>query len=89
MKALKAQGISRDTLPWKAPCQPYAAYIAFAITAIVTIFKGFDSFMPKFNYKTFVTNYVAIPFWLALFLCVFLPTRAARSSPRPPRTNPH
>ncbi|GAA5906463.1 hypothetical protein JCM8208_004668 [Rhodotorula glutinis] len=67
MKALKAQGISRDTLPWKAPCQPYAAYIAFVITAIVTIFKGFDSFTPKFNYKTFITNYVAIPFWLALF----------------------
>lgn len=67
MKALKAQGISRDTLPWKAPLQPYAAYVAFVITAIVTLFKGFDSFIPKFNYKTFITNYCAVPFWLALY----------------------
>jgi len=105
MKALKAQGISRDTLPWKAPLQPYAAYVAFVITAIVTLFKGasdarptvapfahavrfvltcapspgFDSFIPKFNYKTFITNYCAVPFWLALYLCVLSPPPRAHS----------
>ncbi|BGP41989.1 amino acid transporter [Rhodotorula kratochvilovae] len=68
MRALKAQGISRDTLPWKAPGEPYVAYIAFVITAIVTFFKGFDSFIPKFNYRTFITNYCGIPFYIALFV---------------------
>ncbi|GAA5824668.1 hypothetical protein JCM3770_005625 [Rhodotorula araucariae] len=68
MRALKAQGISRDTLPWKAPGEPYVAYIAFVITAIVTFFKGFDSFIPKFNYRVFITNYIGIPFYIALFV---------------------
>lgn len=40
MRALKAQGVSRDSLPWKAPGQPYVAWTAFVITAIVTFFKG-------------------------------------------------
>lgn len=84
MKALKAQGISRDTLPYKAPFQPYVSYISFWITAVVTFFKGmsgplnphkhglmlnlllhyykgFDSFTPVFNHKTFITNYIGAP----------------------------
>ncbi|KAI0797635.1 dicarbixylic amino acid permease [Abortiporus biennis] len=66
MKALKAQGISRDTLPYKAPFQPYGSYIALVSTAIITIFKGFDTFIP-FTKDTFVTSYIALPtfvlFW--------------------------
>ncbi|GJN92977.1 hypothetical protein Rhopal_006022-T1 [Rhodotorula paludigena] len=67
MRALKAQGVSRDSLPWKAPGQPYVAWTAFVITAIVTFFKGFDSFTPTFNYKTFITNYCGIPLYIALY----------------------
>lgn len=44
MRALKAQGTSRDSLPWKAPGQPYVAYISLGITAIVTFFKGASRF---------------------------------------------
>jgi amino acid transporter len=40
MQALKAQGVSRDTLPYKAPFQPYAAWVGFGITGVVTFFKG-------------------------------------------------
>ncbi|KAM0747841.1 dicarboxylic amino acid permease [Meredithblackwellia eburnea MCA 4105] len=68
MKALKVQGISRDTLPYKAPLQPYAAYTAFVITAIVCFFKGFDSFIPKFNHKTFITNYIGAPVFVIIYL---------------------
>ena len=68
MKALKYNGISRDTLPYKAPFQPYGSWFAIVATAIVTIFKGFDTFLP-FTKDTFVTSYIGIPtfilFWSA------------------------
>ena len=46
MSALKAQGISRDDLPYKAPFQPYGNYFALISTGIIAFFKGFDTFMP-------------------------------------------
>ncbi|GAA6061863.1 hypothetical protein JCM10212_001296 [Sporobolomyces blumeae] len=67
MKALKAQGISRDTLPWKAPFQPYFAYVALVFIGIVTFFKGFDAFTPKFKHDTFITAYLGIPIYACLY----------------------
>lgn len=43
MKALKAQGMSRDDLPYKAPFQPWGSWVALVATAIITIFKGASS----------------------------------------------
>ncbi|WVF69395.1 hypothetical protein IAT40_004171 [Kwoniella sp. CBS 6097] len=63
MRGMKAQGISRDTLPYKAPFQPYLTYVALFLTCIVLFFKGFDSFMP-WAYKTFITNYIGIPVYI-------------------------
>ncbi|KAJ6547512.1 dicarbixylic amino acid permease [Mycena capillaripes] len=54
MRALKAQGKSRDSLPYKAPFQPYGSWFALISTAIIVLFKGFDTFMP-FKSDTFVT----------------------------------
>lgn len=54
MKALKAHGISRDDLPYKAPFQPWGAWLAFVSTVIITLFKGFDTFLP-WNAPNFVT----------------------------------
>ncbi|KAL8276934.1 hypothetical protein RQP46_010662 [Phenoliferia psychrophenolica] len=68
MQALKAQGISRDTLPYKAWGQPYLAWTGLIITAIVAFFKGFDSFIPTFNKKTFITNYIGLPVFVAIWL---------------------
>lgn len=66
MKALQAQGKSRDSLPYKAPFQPYGSWFALIATGIITIFKGFDTFIP-FTKDTFVTSYIGIPtfilFW--------------------------
>ena len=66
MRALKAQGVSRDSLPYKAPFQPYGSWFALISTAIITLFKGFDTFIP-FTKDTFVTAYIGIPafvlFW--------------------------
>ncbi|SCV73881.1 BQ2448_6311 [Microbotryum intermedium] len=60
MKGLKVQGISRETLPWKAPMQPYLAYFSIFVTSIVTLFKGFDAFMPAFKWRTFITAYLGL-----------------------------
>lgn len=49
MKALKAQGMSRDDLPYKAPFQPWGSWFALVATGIITLFKG-----------TFTTSYTFI-----------------------------
>ncbi|KAM0790147.1 hypothetical protein ACM66B_005468 [Microbotryomycetes sp. NB124-2] len=67
MHALRAQGISRNDLPWKAPFQPFATYFAIIVTSVVTFFKGFDAFTPTFNHKTFITSYLGIPIYVALY----------------------
>ncbi|CDZ98123.1 dicarboxylic amino acid permease [Phaffia rhodozyma] len=68
MKALAAQGMSRDDLPYKAPFQPYGAWIALFFTGFIVIFKGYDSFFPKFQPISFVTNYIGLPvFAIAYF----------------------
>lgn len=54
MRALKAHGMSRDDLPYKAPFQPWGSWFALIATGIITIFKGYDTFIP-FTKDTFVT----------------------------------
>lgn len=65
MRGMKAQGISRDTLPWKAPFQPYASYAGLVFTVLLCFFKGFDSFMvTPFEYTSFITHYIGIPVYV-------------------------
>ncbi|OAX37901.1 dicarboxylic amino acid permease [Rhizopogon vinicolor AM-OR11-026] len=67
MRALKAQGIDRNTLPYKAPFQPYASWFALIFTGIVLFFNGFSAFIP-FVSSSFITSYIAIPIFLALWV---------------------
>lgn len=66
-KALKAQGIDRNSLIFKSPFQPYTAWFSFWFFAIIILFNGFDAFAPKFDKDSFVTDYVGIPIYFALF----------------------
>ncbi|KAL7408848.1 amino acid permease/ SLC12A domain-containing protein [Mrakia frigida] len=68
MNALKAQGISRDSLPYKAPFQPYGNWFAFGFTGIVAFFKGYDSIVKKFSYVSFITNYIALPVFIIMLV---------------------
>ncbi|GMK58425.1 hypothetical protein CspeluHIS016_0504570 [Cutaneotrichosporon spelunceum] len=76
MKGMRAQGISRDTLPYKAPFQPYLTYFALFFTVLLTVFKGFDAFIhspnaktnKSFEYKSFITHYIAVPVYVFGFL---------------------
>ncbi|KAF8610773.1 dicarboxylic amino acid permease [Ceratobasidium sp. AG-I] len=61
MKALEAQGISRDSLPYKAPFQPWGAWFALGVTAVITFFKGFDTLIKPMNVPNFITSYIGAP----------------------------
>ncbi|MCJ1254926.1 hypothetical protein MMC24_002742 [Lignoscripta atroalba] len=65
-KALKAQGVDRNTLVFKSPFQPYTAYGSLCFFLIIILFNGFYVFKP-FSVDSFVTAYVGIPIYLSLF----------------------
>ncbi|KKY18685.1 putative amino acid permease [Phaeomoniella chlamydospora] len=63
--ALKAQGISRDTLPWKGPFQPYTAWVGFIGSTIITLINGFSVFLKgNWSGSDFVASYVGIPIFI-------------------------
>ncbi|KAL4901684.1 hypothetical protein BDW74DRAFT_187274 [Aspergillus multicolor] len=70
-RALEAQGISRDTLPYKGRFQPYTSYIAVGSTAILTLLLGFDLFVDlpnNWDITYFFLDYVMIVFYALLFV---------------------
>ncbi|KAG1756833.1 dicarboxylic amino acid permease [Suillus paluster] len=68
MQALKAQGISRDSLPYKGSCQPLGSWFVLVSTGIILLFKGrFDTFFP-FTSALFITSYLPIPLFFVLWL---------------------
>ncbi|KAI1259982.1 AAT family amino acid transporter [Xylariaceae sp. FL1019] len=68
-QGLRANGINRDSLPYKAPLQPFLAYFALGFCVLVAFFNGFDAFFPgKFSAKTFVPPYIDVPIFFALSL---------------------
>ncbi|KAK1715285.1 amino acid permease [Colletotrichum lupini] len=68
-QCLRHNGIDRDTLPYKAPMQPFLAYFAIVFCLVVAFFNGFDAFFPgRFSAKTFLPPYIDIPIFLSLFL---------------------
>jgi amino acid transporter len=56
---LKAQGISRDTLPYKAAFQPYASYVGATCAVLAMFFLGFDVIKP-FDIKWFFIDYTLL-----------------------------
>lgn len=62
---MKVQGVSRDSLPWRAPWQPYAAWYGFVGSVIITLVAGFPVFL-KGNWSTsdFIASYIGIPIFI-------------------------
>ncbi|PIG83902.1 amino acid permease, partial [Aspergillus arachidicola] len=81
--AMKAQGVSRDTLPWKAPLQPYAAWVGFIGSTIIVLVAGFPVFL-KGNWSSsdFVASYIGIPIFIVPIIGwkLFKRTKFARSA---------
>ena len=66
---LKYNGISRDSLPYKSPFQPFLAWFAICFCSVVAFFNGFDAFFPgRFSAKTFLPPYIDLPIFACLFL---------------------
>lgn len=68
MRALKARGISRDLLPYKAFLQPYFSCYGLFFTALITITQGFTAFIPKFSVTDFFINYLSLILFVVLYV---------------------
>lgn len=67
-RALRAQGISKKSLAYYAPLQPYGAYIALFFCVLIALIKNFTVFLGhKFDYKTFITGYIGIPVYAVCY----------------------
>ncbi|KAJ5104804.1 amino acid permease/ SLC12A domain-containing protein [Penicillium alfredii] len=81
--AMKAQNVSRDSLPWKAPLQPYAAWFGFIGSTIITLIAGFPVFLKgNWNSSDFVASYIGIPIFIVPILGwkLFYGTKFARAA---------
>ena len=54
MAALKAQGVVREDLPYKAPCQPWLSGYGVGFIAIIILTQGFAAFIPWDTTEFFV-----------------------------------
>ncbi|ODA76803.1 hypothetical protein RJ55_07319 [Drechmeria coniospora] len=70
-RALAAQGISRDTLPYKARFMPYAAWYGLVCTSVMALVGGYTVFLPlpgRWSVPDFLFSYTMIPVFPALYL---------------------
>lgn len=79
---MKAQGVPRNSLPWKGPFQPYAAWVGFIGSTIITLVAGFPVFLKgNWNTSDFVASYIGIPLFIAPIIGWKLWHRTKVSSP--------
>ena len=68
MKACQAQGLSRDSLPYKGWGQPYVAWYAFTGCFVMTFVGGYPVFLPgHWSIPTFFFSYTMIGVFPLLF----------------------
>ncbi|KAK3324610.1 putative carnitine transport protein [Cercophora scortea] len=81
-RALQAQGISRDSLPYKAMLQPYAAWVGLAGCFVMTFVGGYTVFLPgQWDIPTFLFSYTMIGVTPLLFVGykIFMRTKFHRA----------
>jgi amino acid transporter len=64
IRAMKAQGVAREVMPYRNILLPWGAYVALGITALVIIFSGYSAFIPHFQVDKFLTSYIGIPVYV-------------------------
>jgi len=68
-RACEAQGLSRDSLPYKGPFQPYAAWIAFGACFLLMLIGGWQVFLHgAWDVSTFLFDYIMIGVFIVLFV---------------------
>jgi len=69
MKACQAQGLSRDSLPYKGWGQPYVAWYALTGCFVMTFIEGYTVFLPgSWDLPTFFFSYTMIGVFPILFV---------------------
>lgn len=67
-KAYVAQGRFLEDLPYRARFYPLGPILAITLLTVIIIGQGYSTFTaPKFNWMNFITAYIGIPFFLALY----------------------
>lgn len=66
MRALKAQGMSRDILPYKAFWQPYLTWYGIGFNAIIILTQGFTAFVP-WSTSDFFAAYISLILFVVLY----------------------
>lgn len=66
-RAIKAQGVDRNTFPYKGWFQPYSAYIGFCVECFVILGSGYASFRP-WSVETFFSSYTMVILAPVLFV---------------------
>ncbi|KAG8691427.1 hypothetical protein FRC11_004061 [Ceratobasidium sp. 423] len=67
--AVKAQGYTRDELPYQAPFQPFTAWFALVMVILITFFSGFKVFLKgQFSVADFLSNYINVFAFLGLYI---------------------
>ncbi|KAF1816943.1 amino acid transporter [Eremomyces bilateralis CBS 781.70] len=68
-RACKAQGLDRNSLPYKGFLQPYAAYYGLTGTLVMAFVGGYTVFLPgKWDIPTFLFSYTMIGVFPVLFI---------------------
>ncbi|KAG0146664.1 hypothetical protein CROQUDRAFT_44027 [Cronartium quercuum f. sp. fusiforme G11] len=68
-KALKAQGFDRNSLPFKAPGQPYMTYYAIVMFTIIILMNGFEVFLPgRWAIGDFLAAYITLPIFFTSYI---------------------
>jgi yeast amino acid transporter len=78
--ACKAQGLDRNTLPYRVPFAPYTAWFGIGVGCTMMLFIGFDVFAP-WDTEGFITYYFGLAFGTVMFLFwkIFKKTSFVRS----------
>lgn len=67
--AMKAQGMSRDNLPYKGYWQPYCAYVGLCAPFIMTFLAGYQVFLKgNWNVTTFLFSYIMIAVDIVIYV---------------------
>lgn len=66
MRACKAQGIKRESLPYKAFLQPWFSYYGLFFNILIIFTQGFTSFMP-WDTQDFFISYISLILFVVLY----------------------
>ncbi|KAJ8611832.1 hypothetical protein MRB53_037745 [Persea americana] len=67
-RVLKSRGISRDSLPYKAPFQPWLSWYGLVFNVIIVLTQGFTNFFPTFDVSGFFVAYISVILFVVLWV---------------------